>query len=280
MLEHVRFKVRLPGVQRPRRDDRAEDIAGSVAPAPGTAGLLAWLGTSKYVDGLPLHQVAAILGKRFGELHQHDAGTVDDQGQRGCSRRCWYCWTATCCRWITCTPMNHGAGARRARTLCVAEVLLLGAGHRGGATDHPVDYAPSRAGVVAERLLSGFKGYLQSDAYSGYNGIITARGRHSGGLFGACAATLRCGIEVSRSAQQAARAMLAREALTYIRRLYQIEKTIKGMPSAGACIGARPKVRRSSMNSTNGASATSSRRWPSVVPWPKPSAIWAINGHH
>jgi transposase len=45
---------------------------------------------------------------------------------------------------------------------------------RSGASDHPVvlyDYAPSRAGSVAENLLSGFCGYLQTDDYVGYHAV-------------------------------------------------------------------------------------------------------------
>jgi hypothetical protein len=50
---------------------------------------------------------------------------------------------------------------------------------RSGAPDHPIvlyDYAPSRAGSVAERLLKGFSGYLQTDDYAGYH----ATGRQQG----------------------------------------------------------------------------------------------------
>jgi hypothetical protein len=36
-----------------------------------------------------------------------------------------------------------------------------------------VDYDASCAGKVAERLLSGFRDYLQTDAYSGYNGVVS-----------------------------------------------------------------------------------------------------------
>ena len=50
---------------------------------------------------------------------------------------------------------------------------------RGGPPDKPVvlvNYAPSRAGDIPLRLLDGFKGYLVTDAYAGYNPAIEKQG--------------------------------------------------------------------------------------------------------
>jgi transposase len=46
---------------------------------------------------------------------------------------------------------------------------------RGGPPDHPVvlyHYDPGRGASVAKRLLEGFKGYLQTDGYDGYNAAV------------------------------------------------------------------------------------------------------------
>ncbi len=46
---------------------------------------------------------------------------------------------------------------------------------RGGPPDHPVvlyHYDPGRGAGVAKRLLEGFKGYLQTDGYDGYNAVV------------------------------------------------------------------------------------------------------------
>jgi len=50
---------------------------------------------------------------------------------------------------------------------------------RGGPPDEPVilfDYDPSRSQTVPRNLLEGFAGYLQTDGYSGYNGVVAAGG--------------------------------------------------------------------------------------------------------
>ena len=46
---------------------------------------------------------------------------------------------------------------------------------RGGPPQHPVvlyHYDPGRGAGVAKRLLEGFRGYLQTDGYDGYNAVV------------------------------------------------------------------------------------------------------------
>ena len=50
---------------------------------------------------------------------------------------------------------------------------------KGGPPEQPVvlyDYDPGRGAMVPLRLLEGFKGYLQTDGYAGYNAVVTADG--------------------------------------------------------------------------------------------------------
>ena len=57
---------------------------------------------------------------------------------------------------------------------------------RGGMPEKPVvlfRYHPTRAGSVAAEILGDFKGYLQTDGYSGYEALSEREGlRHLGGL--------------------------------------------------------------------------------------------------
>lgn len=234
VLEHVRFKYACPVC-----NDHGVTTAPKTSPDPlprhqVSAGLLAWLGTSKYVDGLPLHRVAAILGKRFGV---NFTSTTLAQWMIKVSEELFAPLLVLLDSYLLQVDYLH-ADETTVQVLDEPEryawqksyfwVRVTGA----GPPIIRVDYAPSRAGVVAERLLSGFKGYLQSDAYSGYNGI-TARADVT--AVGCLAHARRRFDAVLKSVGQHSKrpeAMLAREALTYIRRLYQIEKTIKGMPSA------------------------------------------------
>ena len=63
---------------------------------------------------------------------------------------------------------------RKATSLSYLWVLRAGGRARPAVVYH---YDPSREGEVAERLLEGFQGYLQTDGYSGYNS--SERGRAS-----------------------------------------------------------------------------------------------------
>ena len=98
---------------------------------------------------------------------------------------------------------------------------------RGGPPDKPVilfNYDPSRSGKVAWRLTEDFKGYLQSDGFSGYDTV----GRREGVVHVGCLAHARRKFDEALKAQRAGdRGGLAAEGLTLIQRIYRIEKAAR-----------------------------------------------------
>ena len=58
------------------------------------------------------------------------------------------------------------------------------------------DYTPDRSRDGPQSFLSGYKGYLQADAYAGYDGIYAGQRGGRGGLLGSCSKkVLRCDEE-------------------------------------------------------------------------------------
>ena len=98
---------------------------------------------------------------------------------------------------------------------------------RGGPEDKPVilfDYAPTRSGKVAWRLLDQFKGYLHTDGYSGYDAV----GRRDGVVHVGCLAHARRKFDEALKAQAATgRGGLAAEGIALIGRIYRIEKAAR-----------------------------------------------------
>jgi hypothetical protein len=90
-----------------------------------------------------------------------------------------------------------------------------------------VNYAPSRAGAVANGLFSGFKGYLQPDAYSGYNGVSAQAEITPVGCWSHARRKFDALLKSVGRRSKLREADLAREALGMIRRLYRIEREIK-----------------------------------------------------
>jgi len=102
---------------------------------------------------------------------------------------------------------------------------------RGGPPDTPVilyDYDPSRSQSVPIRLLDGFKGYLQTDAYEGYGQVCRENKLISVG----CMAHARRKFDEALKAQGSVdpnkrKSTLAAQALKQIQALYRIEREIK-----------------------------------------------------
>ena len=90
------------------------------------------------------------------------------------------------------------------------------------------DYDPSRSQSVPMRLLDGFKGYLQTDAYEGYGQVCRENELISVG----CMAHARRKFDEALKAQSSVdpnkqKSTLAAQALKQIQALYRIEREIK-----------------------------------------------------
>lgn len=193
-----------------------------------SVGLLAYICIAKYVDGLPLYRLEAIL-RRFGvdipratlaewmirlgelilpllnllrdlllghDLLQMDETTVQvlkEPGRPPTSKS--YMW------------VQKGGPPGK-------EVILF-------------DYDPSRSQAVPQRLLEGYRGYLQCDGYDGYAAV----GRREGVVLVGCWAHARRKFDEAIKAlgkQGKTKAGRATKGLTYIQKLYRIEKLAKG----------------------------------------------------
>ena len=95
---------------------------------------------------------------------------------------------------------------------------------RGGPPDQPItlyDYDPGRGAGVPLRLLDGFRGYLQTDGYDGYNAAVVSNGlMHMG-----CMAHARRKFSDAVKAQGKNRKPgKAQHGLALIQKLYRVEK--------------------------------------------------------
>jgi len=100
---------------------------------------------------------------------------------------------------------------------------------RGGPPEQTVilyDYDPGRGSGVPTRLLEGFKGYLQTDGYDGYNAVVSQNNLvHVG-----CMAHARRKFSEAVKAQgKKKKTGKAQQGLAFIQRLYRIEKQIRDL---------------------------------------------------
>jgi transposase len=227
VVRHVRKKYACPHCQ----------IGVKTAPLPpqpllktmASPGLLAHIAVAKYQDALPLHRQEHIL-KRIG---------ID------LPRATLAAWMIKLGIWIqplinllqdvlldydivqmdeTTVQVLKGSG-KAPHSPCYLWV------RRGGPPDQPVilfDYDPSRSQAVPQRLLEGYRGYLQVDGYDGYNAV----GLISDIVLVGCMAHARRKFDEAVKAQGADRDNPARtgravEGLHFIQALYSIERECK-----------------------------------------------------
>lgn len=224
VTEHVRLKYACPACQ------------GHVvtAPAPSKplgkglpgAGLLAHVLVSKYGDHLPLHRQEGIFRRHGLDLNRSTLGdwvaaSAEQlkplvERMRGAIFRSKVVHTDD-------TPVPVQDGARKQTRQARLWVYL-------GDAQHPMivyDYTPGRGREGPERMLKSYAGYLQADAYAGYDRIY-ARGERDPARrvveVGCWAHARRKFVEAETS--DAGRALRAKARIAM---LYAVEKDAAGL---------------------------------------------------
>ena len=224
VLRHIRIKYACPCCQ-------AEVKTAPMPPQPlpksnASPGLLAYIITSKFLDALPFYRQSKQFQRIGVELSR---GTLS-------------LWAIRCGELIQalCNLMQEHLHQypilqMDETTLQVLKEEGKAASsqsylwvQRGGPPDQPVvlfHYSPTRSQIVADQLLQGYSGTLQTDGYSGYPAVCAKNGlRHAG-----CWAHARRKFDEALKAQGKAqpKAGKASKALIMIQKLYRIETQIK-----------------------------------------------------
>ena len=203
------------GVHSARLDSQI--IPGSMA----TPGLLAYIATAKYVDGLPLHRQEQQFARIGVELPRRTLAN-------------WMIQAAT----LLMPVMDLLRTQLRASTVIQMDetrVKVLDAPNQqsymwvsvAGGHDPPVvcfDYEPTRSGSVPVKLLEDFSGVLVTDGYAGYNLVSQS----SVSVHAGCMAHARRKFDEALNAgkQKSGRAQWV---LNEIGKLYAIERRIKDL---------------------------------------------------
>lgn len=234
VLRHIRHKY---GCRRCEHDGYNPQIAAAAKPQqpiekglPGP-GLLAYVATSKLGDHLPLYRLEHIFARQKVQIAR-----------------------STMCAWLAAAgelarPLVERMGQRVIASKAVhtddtpVPIQSPGEGkcRKGrlwayiGDRDNPYivyDYTPDRARAGPANWLRDYQGYLQADAYGGYDGI------YSGGQV----TEVACWAHARRKFFEAKETdgRRAAEMLTLVRELYAVEDAAKELDAA-----ARRELRQS-----------------------------------
>lgn len=189
-----------------------------------SAGLLAYIATSKYSDGLPLYRqvhmwerlgitisrttMAAWMVK-IGELLSPILNLMEEDLLEG-----GFIHVDETRVQVLCEP---GKTAKSKSYMWVR-----GREYPGARPIVLFEYDPSRSGDVAKRLFVGYQGYLQADGYGGYDLVCSQEGIDRLGCWAHCR---RKFFEATKASAKGLG--LANEAIKMIRGLYEVETEIR-----------------------------------------------------
>ena len=193
-----------------------------------SAGLLAHIATQKYQDALPLYRQEAILARcgieiprstlanwmiKAGELIQPLINLLSEQQL---SYPILHCDE-------TSVQVLHEPGKKPTSK----SYMWVRVGGPPTQSIRLFHYADSRSGDVVNELLAEYQGYLQTDDYAGYNAVADKEGITQLG----CWAHARRKFIEAQKANPKHKTGKADMAISYITRLYAIEKDIKNQPT-------------------------------------------------
>jgi len=229
VIRHIRPKYACPACEGVEDDGPTVRIA----PAPpqiipksiASPGLLAHILTEKFVDHLPFYRQE----KRLIRLG------VDVSRTSMCR---WAMQAAASCQPLLNLLEEEVLAGRYIQADETTLQVLNSPGRsptarsymwvfRRGDPERPIliyQYHPTRAGDVANAFLRDFEGTVQTDGYSGYDFLDTReKVRH----IGCWAHARRKFTDVTRALGKKRKAGAADKALSYIRKLYAVEKRIR-----------------------------------------------------
>lgn len=205
-------------------------IAGAKPPQPIAKGmpgpgLLAHLIVSKFVDHLPLYRLERIYERQGLVLPR--STTCD--------------WLAACAQLLRPLYELMVADVLRSRVLHTDDTTVKILDPPPGATDkgrlwvylgdptHPYnvfDFTPNRERVGPQTFLARYHGFLQADAYTGYDGLYLPQADDA-----ARVVEVACNAHARRKFYDARNSDAARshQALAYYGQLYEIERRAKEM---------------------------------------------------
>lgn len=235
VLEHARIKYACT------KDGQSTVRTAYAQPSPlpksnADASLLAQILVATYADHMPINRQAVIFGRHGIDLPR---STLCD----------WKLASAELLQVLRAPLIAHTLAAPRLHSDDTTVQLrdssknsthtsrlwgYLGAGQRlddqGNWVEHPpsvvFEFTRTRQGIHPQQFLKGYRGYLQIDAYSGYDALLK-----SGNIVavGCLAHARRHFFDVARKDPSGATG-LAAQALAWIAKLYEIESHIKDHP--------------------------------------------------
>ncbi len=228
VIDHIRF------VYVCKSNCGAKPRTSPLTPQPlpktqASPSFLATIAVQKFEDALPLHRQASIYKKRFGV--EFTTTTLSE----------WMIKTSKLCLEPLVDKLSEiqkSSGYIHAdeTTLQVLKEKNKKAQSRSylwlqvSSKRHPIvlmHYSATRSSKTAEKIFEGFRGYLQTDGYPGYNGVAS---KESVTQLGCWAHARRRFADILKYKYDQNSKELSTKAINLIAKLYKIEKEIKDKP--------------------------------------------------
>jgi len=230
ILEYMQEKATFKDAQGNCTIKMATLAKNPIAKAMGSVNLMTYVVISKYADGLPLYRLENIIKRYGGSISRATLAnwviglSKQAQGLINLLREHQHMGSV-----IMADETRIQVLKEEGRIATSDKWMWVTLGGPPGKQSVLFDYDPSRGKDIPVRLLEGFeKGYLQTDGYAGYNEVCRKNNlTHLG-----CMDHARRKFIEAQKAQPKGKKIKTTKAdmaLSYINKLYRIEREIKDL---------------------------------------------------
>lgn len=241
-LDIVPAKVRVLEYMQEKavfeQDEDSKNMVAAALPkhpikgAMGSVGLIAHAITAKYVDGLPLYRIEKQLSRYGGNISRATLANYVIKSAHVLQPIINLMWDKQHEGNVIAmdeTPLQVLKEPGKAATS--KKYMWVSLGGLPGQQSVLYHYDPSRSGQVPLTLLDGFKGYLQTDGYSGYSPACEQYTLISVGCMDHARRKFKDALDAApkKKTNKTNKVGKAGVALGLIKKLYNIERQIKDL---------------------------------------------------
>ncbi len=224
VIKHIRYKYACKNCEGTESEGEGGAVKTATLPPQMipqgivTPGLLSYILISKFCDALPFYRQEKMFARIGVELSRATMCNWAILAHERMDRLLELLWeNVVCSRHLGIDETTIQVLNEPGRKNTTKSYMWI---FRGGTREHPViifRYSPTRSSEVIKKYLKDYKGYLQSDGYTGYDVF----GRRDGVIHAGCWAHVRRKfVEAAKISKEG----LAHSVIDLIRKLYKVEE--------------------------------------------------------
>lgn len=228
VLEQVTFTYKCPCCEN--HFEKSKKAPEAISKSYATPGLLAYIATAKYEDALPLNRQEKIFQRHGIDINRTTMARWIIKLGELCQPLINLCHDHVLSQKVLHIDETVLQVLKENQKRAESKSYMWTLANQGSEPVILYYYHDNRSFKAADEILDGYSGYAICDAYKVYDKVSRINGLTLCGCWAHCRRKFWNAEKIAKQSAKKGSKILASEALSYMRRLYKIERDIEGKP--------------------------------------------------